>query len=479
MATADRLPDGFIVRLGRRVRVEDGGRTLVGGAPLRMLHLTPAAARRLNARELVVSDAASAALADLLLGTGVADPVIERLAPSRFARDDVTVVVPVRDRARQLERLLEGLGTAFPGRVIVVDDASDDAGPVRRVAEAHGARVASLAENLGPAGARNHGLGLVETPLVLFVDSDAVLEPAAVELMLKHFADPAVAVVAPRIVGLEVDRPTAVERYEAARASLDLGRLPALVRPRSRVSWVSSTCLLGRVDALGEGFGEGMRVAEDVDLVWRLDAEGHRVRYEPAAVARHELRTGMRAWFGRKAFYGTGAHPLALRHPQEIAPAVLAPWSAAMMLALLAQRRWSLPVAGVIVTATIVRLARRLPRSSRPVASAARLVADGAVASFVQASALLLRHWWPGAVAAALFSRRMRRALAVAAVVDALFEWRRTRAELDPLRFAVLRRLDDIAYGTGVWLSAWRGRSLAALRPSLRSRVRATATPRS
>ena len=129
------------------------------------------------------------------------------------------------------------------------------------------------------------------------------------------------------------------------------------------------------------------------------------------------------------------------------------------------------------MTATIVRLARRLPRSSRPVASAARLVADGSVASFVQASALLLRHWWPAAVAAALVSPRVRRALAVAAIVDSLFEWRRTRAKLDPVRFALLRRLDDIAYGAGVWWSAWRGRSLAALRPSLRSRVRATPTP--
>lgn len=37
------LPHGFVVRLNRRVRQYDGGRTLVGGAPTRVIYLTEAA----------------------------------------------------------------------------------------------------------------------------------------------------------------------------------------------------------------------------------------------------------------------------------------------------------------------------------------------------------------------------------------------------------------------------------------------------
>jgi len=44
------------------------------------------------------------------------------------------------------------------------------------------------------------------------------------------------------------------------------------------------------------------------------------------------------------------------------------------------------------------------------------------------------------------------------------------RPDLDPVRFAIARRLDDLAYGYGVWRSAIRGRSLAALLPDLRRR---------
>jgi mycofactocin glycosyltransferase len=53
----------------------------------------------------------------------------------------------------------------------------------------------------------------------------------------------------------------------------------------------------------------------------------------------------------------------------------------------------------------------------------------------------------------------------VAAVADAVIEYRRTRPKLDPIRFGFARRLDDLAYGAGVWLSAVRGRSAAALLP--------------
>jgi hypothetical protein len=54
---------------------------------------------------------------------------------------------------------------------------------------------------------------------------------------------------------------------------------------------------------------------------------------------------------------------------------------------------------------------------------------------------------------------------AVAAAADAVWEYARLRPDLDPVRFAAARRLDDLAYGAGVWWGAWRARSAAALLP--------------
>jgi mycofactocin system glycosyltransferase len=460
------LPDGFVVRLNRHTRVLDDGAALAGGSPTRISRLKPLARRTVRDRTITVKDAVSRTLAGHLLATGMADPVVDALPPADLLL--ATVVIPVRDRPRQLDRLLTGLGGALA--VVVVDDASVDRHAVAEVAARHGAELLALEENVGPAGARNAGLDRVATPFVVFIDSDVVVEPAAIETMLRHFADPSLAMVAPRVLGLETDRPNWITRYEDARSSLDLGTDSSSVRPRSPVTWVSSTCLVARVDMLGSGFDASMRVGEDVDLVWRLVDEGRRVRFEPAASVRHEHRSSLRAWLGRKFFYGTGAHPLAERHPDDIAPVVLPPWSAALLVSLAAQRRWSVPAVAVIAVATAARIGRRVGPVRHPYRLAARLTGYGAIGAITQGFALLLRHWWPLTAIGCIVSRRLRRAVVVASLADTVVEFARTRPRLDPVRFGIARRLDDAAYGAGVWWSAVRARSPKALLPDLRRR---------
>ena len=459
------LPSGFTVELGRLVAVRDNGRSLVGGAPTRAIYLTPAAAAMFDGRRLIVTGPDSAGLADRLLEIGMADPVLDTLAPGD--ESEVTFVIPTFGRATALDRLLASIG---PGRqVIVVDDASLDPAAARASAAAHGARFVALPENLGPASARNVGLNLVTTRFVAFVDNDMVVSDGSVASLLRHFADPRVALSAPRIVGLATSaRLNWISRYEDARSSLDLGPESASVRPRSRVSWISTAFILARVDALGKGFTPGMRVGEDVDLVWNLVARGWRVRYEPAATSGHEHRVSFGDWARRKAFYGTGGHALAVRHPGNIAPAVFAPWSLAVVLALLAQRRWSIPVALVISAGAAWRISRRLGRHGHPLRIAISLTAAGVGASVSQTIALLVRHWWPLAVLGSVFSRRLRRATIAAALVDAVLDHRRTMPRLDVVRYGIARRADDLAYGAGLWLGALRGRSTASLRPDLR-----------
>jgi mycofactocin glycosyltransferase len=466
------LPHGFAVVLDRHTRVLDDGRALLGGNPPRLLRLTPRARPLLTGRTVRVRDAASAVLADRLLETGLAHPVVRALprhpAHGNGHDPNCTYVIPVRDRPRELARLLESIPAGSP--VIVVDDASRRPDLITAVAAQHGARLVPLAVNMGPAGARNAGLRLVTTPYVAFVDSDIVLTADTVSTLLRHFADPQVAMAVPRITGLATTEASGwLGRYESTRSSLDLGAHPAAVRPGTPVSWAPSACVVARVDVLTKsgGFDERMRVGEDVDLCWRLVRDSWRIRYEPTVEAAHEHRAGLGDWFTRKAVYGTGAHPLAQRHPQNIAPAVLAPWSTALVLALLAQRRWSVPVAGSIWAVATARIAGKLKDTGHPVRHATRLTADGAVSALAQGSALLTRHWWPLTAIGCLASRRMRRATALAAITDIALEYHRDTTRLDPIRYGIARRLDDLAYGTGVWISALKGRSTAALRPRM------------
>ena len=465
------LPHGFVVELNYKVRLRDGGRALIGGAPTRALYLTNDAQRMFENRTLRVSDAGTGALADRLLENGMADPVLAELPAGDGAQ--VTFVVPVRNRPDELNRLLDSLGAGH--RTIVVDDCSTDPETIAEIAAKHGALLVPLPINVGPAGARNAGLRRVTTAYVAFVDSDVVVQRDTVSTLLRHFADPKVAIVAPRVLGLPVREGTNwIGRYEEARSSLDLGVHQATVRPRAPVSWVSSSCLIARVEAIGDGFSAEMRVGEDVDLVWRLAESGWRIRYEPAAQVWHEHRVKLGDWMSRKAFYGTGAHALAQRHGYNAAPAVLAPWSVGVIIAVLAQRRWSVPAVLGFSAVTVVQIAGKLNKSEQPVRVSLWLTSSGVLAALGQAMELLLRHWWPLTIVGCVFSKRVRRAVLVSAVLDVALEYRRTDAKLDPFRFGLARRLDDLAYGAGVWLGAIRGRSLIALVPDIRRRRRSS-----
>jgi len=189
-----------------------------------------------------------------------------------------------------------------------------------------------------------------------------------------------------------------------------------------------------------------------------------RARYEPAVQVRHEARPSVAQWLGRKAFYGTGADLLARRDGRAVAPAVITPWGGALAIALLAQRSWSLPVAATSLVAASARL------SPQGGTLAPSLVWHGAGATLSQANALLLRHWWPLTAVLSVASPRIRRAVVIGAAFDTAVDYRRTRSSLDPGRYAAARRLDDLAYGTGLWIGALRGRSFRALLPTFAHR---------
>jgi mycofactocin system glycosyltransferase len=454
-----RLPDGFAVRLEPQVRRRPDG-ALLGGSPLRLMRLSARARGLLSAGRLVVGDATTAELAGRVLDAGLAVPDLPERRP-----DDVTVVIPVRDRPAGLARLLTAL-RADPATavlpVVVVDD-----GSVVPVPAVDGVRVVRWARSRGPAAARNAGLRTATTPFVAFLDSDCVPRPGWLERLRPHLADPRLAVVAPRIVAHEGGR-SWLSEYEAAVSALDMGPAPAAVRPLSAVSYVPSAALLVRRDALGDGFDETMRVAEDVDLVWRLTGAGWRVRYEPAALVAHEHPAGTSDWLRRRAYYGTGAALLAARHGSAVAPLVLAPESAAAWALLITGGRRGVAGAAGVLGITTVRLARRLarPEEPMPLAFAALLVLRGQAASGRALARAVTRHHWPLALAAASVSSRARRGVLAVAAADAVAAWWPQRRRVGPVRFVAARRLEDLAYGGGLWWGALRARSPRALLPA-------------
>ncbi len=381
MTTPAPRPDGELAGLrfapDPSVEVRSGGRVIVGGSPLRIMRLTaPGAevARQALDGEPVPTGRAASALVRRLLDGGLVHPVA---ADGPHSPADVTVVIPVRGELPA--DVLVGLGPV--AAVVVVDDASPVPVTAPTTTSAGVAvRVIRRAVQGGPAAARNTGLAAVDTALVAFVDADCVPVGSWLPVLLPHFADPAVAVVAPRIVPLDRGAATDVlARYEASRSALDLGDRPARVRARSRVSFVPSAALVARVGDLAAvgGFDESLAVGEDVDLVWRLDEGGRVVRYEPAATVAHRHRSTARAWARRRFDYGTSAGPLAIRHPGALVPVEASVWSVVAWGLGLAGHPW---LGAGVAGGTAVGLARTLGEVDDAPALAAKVAAQGHLA---------------------------------------------------------------------------------------------------
>lgn len=462
------MPGSFTLTEDASTQAIDGGTVLLGGSPLRLFRLSDRArllAEHWKGGGAVGSHRPAQMLARRLVSAGAftPQPATRSLGPS-----DVTVVVPVRDRPAQLDRLLDALGGLV---CVVVDDASTDPGPTKEVVERHGAAFVGLSSNVGPAGARNAGLAVAHSTLVAFVDSDCVPGEGWLEPLLGHFDDPLVAAVAPRIVAAG-----GRDRYEAARSSLDRGERAGQVRAGSRIPFVPSAALLVRADvALGPDlFDPALRGGEDVDLVWRLAEAGWDVRYVPSSTFAHEGPATLKGFLSRRAFYGTTAGPLSRRHGEAVAPLHLSGWSLVVWVLLLARR----PVLALTaLSASIVILARRLRGLVRdPVGVATQIAGRGTTQSALPALASLTRAWAPGLVLGLIF-HRTRGASALALVIPAVHDWATDRQGLDPVRAVAVHVADDVAYGTGVWIGCARERTLVPLIPRIAWRARVWSTP--
>ncbi len=459
------LPESISLRLDDGTRRSDAGRTFIGGSPLRVLRLTDAGARIADdlANGAAVGAApARQAVARRLLDAGLAHPV-----PHDVPDLSVTIVVPVRDDPAGLRALLASTGDT---PVVVVDDGSADASEVQETVASSGAAATVLRHerSRGPAAARNTGWRAASTDLVAFVDADVVLPPRALTPLVAHFADRRVVAVAPRIRG-RANGHGVIDRYERHRSPLDLGPAPARVVPRGRVSYVPTATVLFRRSVLvdHDGFDETLRFGEDVDLVWRVAADGV-VRYEPAVEVEHDNRPSWRALLRQRAQYGSSAAHLDQRHPGQVAPVGVNAWSAvAWTLVALGGRRGAV-AGGLTAAASAALLVPELrDRVDDPMAETVRLAGAGNLWAGRWLASATIRTWFPLAVGASVVSRRARRAVVAAAVVPGLLEWRERRPELSPATWVAARLADDVAYCTGVWRGCAAVGSWRAIRPQL------------
>jgi GT2 family glycosyltransferase len=193
--------------------------------------------------------------------------------------------------------------------IIVVDNASadDSAAMVRR--EFPSVRLLAQSRNLGFCVANNLGVAAATAPLVMLLNNDAVLLGDAAGRLVRYLdAHDDAKAVGPRIVLANGERQPRVfgnvpTLWRIAMQGLYLWRLFPRLRifegvdggarpgPEDDVGWISGVCMLvRRADYLATGGFDPsfFMYCEDVDLCWRLCADGGRiVRLDDCQILHH------------------------------------------------------------------------------------------------------------------------------------------------------------------------------------------------
>jgi glycosyltransferase involved in cell wall biosynthesis len=195
----------------------------------------------------------------------------------------IAVVVPTRDRAGSLRRLLEHLDrqTFGPFEIVVVDDCSGDA--TAEVAAAWpGVTLCRTAAPSGAAAARNVGWRRATAPLVAFTDDDCRPEPGWLAALVDGFA------------GADVVQ--GVTRHDPADA-VGRGPFSQIVEVDGYSGQFETSNVAYRRSLLEElgGFDErfdGDSFGEDVDLGWRALERSARTAFVDGAVVVHDTKRG-------------------------------------------------------------------------------------------------------------------------------------------------------------------------------------------
>jgi cellulose synthase/poly-beta-1,6-N-acetylglucosamine synthase-like glycosyltransferase/peptidoglycan/xylan/chitin deacetylase (PgdA/CDA1 family)/spore germination protein YaaH len=209
----------------------------------------------------------------------------------------VTIIIPAFNEEKVIANTVRSaLASDYPNlRTIVVDDGSKDAtsAVVRETfaKEIADGRVLLLTKaNAGKAEALNHALKFTNDEIYVGIDADTVIAPAAISIMVPHFADPKVAAVAGNAkVGNRVNLWT---RWQALEYITSQNFERRALNVFGAVSVVPGAIGAWRVSAVRQAGGYHTdTVAEDADLTMSLLENNWRVVNEDRALAFTEAPT--------------------------------------------------------------------------------------------------------------------------------------------------------------------------------------------
>jgi GT2 family glycosyltransferase len=212
----------------------------------------------------------------------------------------VSVVIVNYRGAADTIQCLAGLGALdWPAErleIVVVDNASGDGSAQRIRAAAPGVRVIESKKNTGFAGGCNLGVARSTGDYIAFINSDARPDPRWLsEAVAVLKADSTVGVVACKVVdwdGNKIDFVDGHVNFTGHGYKLEAGKDDTGEWDSAKdVLFATGSAMVARADTFRRvgGFDEQFFMFfEDVDLGWRMNLFGYRVRYVPESLVFHK-----------------------------------------------------------------------------------------------------------------------------------------------------------------------------------------------
>ena len=223
----------------------------------------------------------------------------------------LTIIIPTYNRAKDVLALIDSIKKSdyYDFRVVVVDDCSSDNTLAAIKNSYPDVLVLSNQKNLGASASRNLGIKkfIKETNYFLFLDSDEIIEPDTISLLLKAAnKDEQIAAATPSVYYF--DEPTK-KQYGEVDVGLLTGWNYSKADKKTDKPWLVKSCggnfliKAGAVKKVGL-FDEVFHTFyEDADYSLRVIKAGYKIIYAPAAKVFHKTpilnkKAATKKWLG-------------------------------------------------------------------------------------------------------------------------------------------------------------------------------------
>ncbi len=240
----------------------------------------------------------------------------------------ISVVVCTYNGKRTIRDTLEGLKKVeYPNfEVIVVIDGSTDG--TEEVVREYGFRMIKT-ENRGLSSARNTGMRAAKGEIVAYIDDDARPDPHWLTYLAATFLKSDFVGVGGPNLAPPTDGPIA-----DCVANAPGGPIHVLLTDREaeHIPGCNMSFRKWALEAI-DGFDTRFRIAgDDVDVCWRLQQQGWKLGFSPAAVVWHHRRNSVKAYWKQQLNYGKAEADLEKKWPEKYNAAGHVPWAGRLYL---------------------------------------------------------------------------------------------------------------------------------------------------